>query len=394
MKRALIYFLFLVFSIIKLDTLSAKEYKVATQEAFKTATEMAKPGDIITIKNGEYRAWMTKVNLAGSEKLPIVIRAESKGGVVFTGEYSAPIFHIRARHTIFRDINFKNCILSKADGKSGLLIELEESENCRVSSCVFENNKVVVQNMSLLVISGNGKNNEVDNCKFLNNKDAQDLKVHITRTTCPQNTLIRNNLWRDKEKVSWKNQNGGECVQIGQEPVLLGTIKANAIVRENTFIRCNGEAEVISNKSSNNKYIRNYLEDCDGEIVMRGGHNCLIDSNVIKGGNSGIRLSGTEHAVLHNEISGVKTGIRLLYGAAKGKSETGFYIAPSKCIIETNQIRDCETGILVGDSKDIDLKGRFDPAKYPSPLQQNIAPFDNKIENNKFHNVKKELVWN
>ncbi|WP_207423538.1 chondroitinase-B domain-containing protein [Desertivirga brevis] len=394
MKKALNYFLLLVFSLSTSGIVSAAEYKVGSQQEFEAATGKAKPGDIITIKNGEYRGWGTKVDLSGSEKMPIIIRAEKDGGVVFTGEYSAPIFHLRAKHTIFRDINFKNCILSKANGKSGLLIELEESENCRVTSCVFENNRVIVQNMSLVVISGNGKNNEVDSCRFLNNKDAQDLKVHITRTTCPQNTLIQHNLWRDKEKVSWKNLNGGECVQIGQEPVLLGTIKANTIVRENTFIRCNGEAEVISNKSSNNKYIRNYLEDCDGEIVMRGGHNCLIDSNVIKGGNSGIRLNGSEHVVLHNEISGVKTGIRLLYGAAKGKLETGFYIAPSKCVIESNQIRDCETGILVGDSKNTDLTGRFDPAKYPSPLQQNIAPFDNRIEKNKFKNVKKEIVWN
>ena len=53
---------------------------------------------------------------------------------------------------------------------------------------------------------------------------------------------------------------------------------------------CNGEPEVISNKSSNNIYRKNYFEDCDGELVMRGGHDCVIDSNVIKGGNSGIRV--------------------------------------------------------------------------------------------------------
>ncbi|WP_207532310.1 chondroitinase-B domain-containing protein [Desertivirga arenae] len=394
MERRFKYQLILLFAVFYFGSLNAKEYKVASQQEFEAAAAKAKPGDVITIKNGEYHGWATKVNLNGSAKRPIVIRAERRGEVVFAGEFSAPIFHLRTKYTVIRDINFKNCTLFKSEGKNGLLIQLDDSENSRISSCIFENNRVMVQNMSLIIISGNGKNNEVDSCSFLNNKDAQDLKVQITRETCPQNTLIQNNLWRDKQKVSWKNLNGGECVQIGQEPVLLGTIKANATVRENTFIRCNGEAEVISNKSSNNKYIRNYLEDCDGEIVMRGGHNCLIDSNIIKGGNSGIRLSGTEHIVLNNQLSGVKIAIRLLYGAGKGKMETGFYVAPSNCVIKTNQIRDCETGILVGDSKNIDLTGRFDPARYPSPLQQNIAPFDNKIESNTFKNVKQEVIWN
>ena len=66
---------------------------------------------------------------------------------------------------------------------------------------------------------------------------------------------------------------------------------------------------------------------------MRGGHNCVIDSNVIKGGNSGIRVNGTGHVITHHEISNVKTAIRLLYGMARGRTDIGFYVAASDCVM-------------------------------------------------------------
>ena len=77
-----------------------------------------------------------------------------------------------------------------------------------------------------------------------------------------------------------------------------------------------------------------------------------------------------------------------MYGMAKGKTETGFYIAASYCTVSYNKITNAVTGILVGDSKNEDWTGKFDTVRYPSPVMQNIAPFDNKFEGNSFKNVK------
>jgi poly(beta-D-mannuronate) lyase len=246
--------------------------------------------------------------------------------------------------------------------------------------------------MPIVVVSGQGEYNQVDHCTFTGNIDNQELQVRITKEACPLYTVIENNLFQDKNKVSWKVFNGGECVQIGQDPILLGTIQAKTMVRENRFIRCNGEPEVISNKSSNNTYLKNYFEDCDGELVMRGGHNCIIDSNTIKGGNSGIRVNGTGHQITHNDIINVKTAIRLMYGMARGKTEIGFYIAASDCLIKYNRIENAGIGILIGDSKNADWTGKFDTTRYPSRVMQDVAPFNNILADNTFINTQTNMV--
>lgn len=49
-----------------------------------------------------------------------------------------------------------------------------------------------------------------------------------------------------------------------------------------------------------------------------------------------------------------------MYGMAKGKTEIGFYIAASDCIIKYNRIENAVTGIVIGDSKNADWTGKFD----------------------------------
>ena len=370
---------------------SAKTYLVHNEQEFKAAAEQLTAGDVITIANGNYTPWMVSVNANGSAAKPIVIKAETTGKVLFSGDVEKSIFEISGSYITLSGITFSGCNLLKAKG-NGLLIEVKNAHHCRLTDCLFTQNAVKAQFMPLVMISGQGEYNQVDHCSFIGNIDNQELQVRITKESCPQYTLIQNNTFKDKPRVSWKVFNGGECVQVGQDPVMLGIKQAYTTVRENQFIRCNGEGEVISNKSSGNKYIKNTFQDCDGELVMRGGHDCLIDSNTISGGKSGIRVNGTGHIISNNTISNVKTGIRLMYGMGKGKAEVGFYIAASDCLIKNNHIEKATTGILIGDSKGEDWTGKFDTTKYPSRTLQDVAPFNNKLVGNVFVSVQSEKV--
>jgi len=363
---------------------TAKEYKVTTPEEFQKSAESAKAGDQIIIANGTYRFWELSINCNGEADNPVIIRAETPGKVVFTGDVTKPVFLLTGGYTEISGLHFSGCLVSKAAGKSGVLIELKESLQCRITDCTFSNNAVKVQYMPLVVISGKGDNNRVDHCTFTGNIDNQELQVKITKEAVPLHTTIDNNLFINKPKVSWKGNNGGECVQIGQDPILLGTLISHTTVRDNRFIRCNGEAEVISNKSSANQYLHNYFEDCRGELVMRGGHDCLIDSNTVKGGSGGIRISGSGHTVTNNRLTGLPTAIRLMYGMSRGKSETGFYVAAGDCVIKNNHIGQCANGIVIGDGKNADWTGKFDTVRYPSRTMQDVAPYNITLEGNSF----------
>lgn len=371
-----------------------KVYKVSDPAAFKMAAEVVTAGDEIVITDGNYTSWEAAVSRDGKEGKPIIIRAQRPGKVVFTGEIKKPAFLLTGDFIEISGITFSECALFKAQGGNGVLIELKGTTRSRITGCTFTKNSVKAQFMPIVVVSGNGENNRVDHCTFTGNVDNQEMQIKITREAVPVYTLVDHNLFLDKEKVSWNGVNGGECIQVGQDPVMLGTLNSHAVVRDNRFIRCNGEAEVISNKSSGNSYINNYFEDCRGELVMRGGHDCLIDSNTVKGGSGGIRINGTHHTITNNKLSELTTGIRLMYGMAKGKSEIGFYVAPGDCVIKNNQITNCKTGILIGDSKNADWTGKFDTAKYPSRTMQDIAPFNITIEGNQISDTAIPIVHN
>lgn len=373
---------------------SATDHKVSTPEEFQKAATIVHPGDAIVIANGNYSNWFLTVDTRGTADKPIIIRSETTGKVVFSGRADKPVFRLTGAFTVLSGLVFTDCRLLKEKTSSGVLVELNNTVSCRVTECTFARDTADAQFMPLVIISGNAEHNRIDHCSFTGNIDNMEVQVRISRNEIPQHTLIDQNVFRDKPKVSWKNANGGECVQIGQDPVLLGKQYAYSIVRNNRFIACKGEAEVISNKSSGNSYINNYLEDCDGELVMRGGHDCIIDSNTIKGGTGGIRINGTHHTITSNKLEGLATGIRLMYGMAKGKEETGFYIAASDCSVKQNYIHNCRVGILIGDSKNADWTGKFDTKRYPSRVMQDIAPFDNKLSDNVIRNTKEPVVDN
>lgn len=389
MKRFPIYFL-LLFSQLAMAT----TYKASSAQEFKNILPKLKPGDELLIANGNYSNWAVDISTTGTAQRPIIIRATTEGQVVFAGDVNQTLFKLTGAYTILSGISFKDCQLLKGEGSNGVLVELKNSSNCQVRSCSFEYNRAKAQFMPLVIISGNGSANSIENCSFISNIDNQEVQVKITKESCPLLSRIENNLFRDKAKVSWKNGNGGECIQIGQDPVLLGTKEAKSRVTNNHFIRCNGESEVISNKSSGNSYLKNHFENNDGELVMRGGHDCLIADNVFEGGTGGIRVNGTGHIIANNKIKGIKTAIRLMYGMAKGKDEIGFYIAASNCTIKDNQIIDANTGILIGDSKNVDWTGKFDTQRYPSAVVQNVAPFDNQLSGNSFVRTRNEVINN
>jgi hypothetical protein len=373
---------------IAVSGVSAKIYKVASQDEFKKASGVVRPGDEIVIANGNYSGWEMTVNTNGTADKPIVIRAETAGNVVFTGDVNKPIFEITGSYTELSGLAFWGCKVFKSAGGNGVLVILRDAKYCRVTGCSFTKNSVKSQFMPLVVVAGKAEHNRVDHCSFTGNIDNQELQVKIMADAIPLYTLIDHNEFKDKDKVNWEVFNGGECVQIGQEPVLLGTLYPHTTVRDNRFIRCNGEPEVISNKSSGNIYSNNYFEDCQGELVMRGGHDCVIDSNTFKGCKGGIRINGTHHIVTNNSFNGVPTAIRLMYGMAKGKIEKGFYVAASDCLIKNNLITNAKIGILIGDSKNADWTGKIDLKKYPTRTKQDVAPFNNVIEDNDITETK------
>jgi len=85
--------------------------------------------------------------------------------------------------------------------------------------------------------------------------------------------------------------------------------QSNTIVEWNKFEKCNGEVEIISNKSCNNIFRNNLFLESQGSMVFRHGNNCLVENNVFLGNNQpytgGVRIINEGHTVKNNYFYGL-----------------------------------------------------------------------------------------
>ena len=88
--------------------------------------------------------------------------------------------------------------------------------------------------------------------------------------------------------------NGYESIKMGGGDYSMYPLYT--LVEKNFFYRCDGEVELISNKSWNNTYRHNTFYDCQGTLTLRWGRECLsrgiISLETAEVNTGGIRIYG------------------------------------------------------------------------------------------------------
>ena len=64
----------------------AAETLVSDAKAFEEAAKTAKAGDVLVLKNGEWKDARLKCRASGSADVPLTIKAETPGKVILTGD--------------------------------------------------------------------------------------------------------------------------------------------------------------------------------------------------------------------------------------------------------------------------------------------------------------------
>jgi poly(beta-D-mannuronate) lyase len=126
-------------------------------------------------------------------------------------------------------------------------------------------------------------------------------------------------------------------------------------VEDNYFHECDGEAEIISNKSCENVYHHNVFDRCSGALTLRHGHRCLVDGNVFlgrrKGGTGGIRIIGQDHSVTNNYFEGLRgdaerAAICMMNGIPNGSLNS--YAPVKAATVAHNSLIDCKVPMEFG----------------------------------------------
>ncbi|MCC6353187.1 MAG: hypothetical protein IT577_04830, partial [Verrucomicrobiae bacterium] len=144
------------------------------------------------------------------------------------------------------------------------------------------------------------------------------------------------------------------------------------------FERCDGEVEIISNKSCGNVYRRNTFVACSGTLTLRHGNRCSVYGNWFFGegakGSGGIRLIGEGHRVFNNylaRLEGDETRSAISFQLGLKDSPPNGYFQVKGAIVAFNTIIDCKSPLAIGVGDD--------DAGDPSRL---LAPVDCIVANN------------
>lgn len=102
--------------------------------------------------------------------------------------------------------------------------------------------------------------------------------------------------------------NGGETMRIGTSHVSMQN--SNTIVEGNYFEHCNGEVEIVSVKSCENRIINNTFFECEGGVVLRHGDRNEVSGNYFLGNmkpfTGGVRIINNGQKVFNNYFYGLR----------------------------------------------------------------------------------------
>ena len=301
---------------LSLPVLSQTIYTINDPEELEDRTYV--PGDVIVLANGNYNTDERIDFIAnGTADMPIVFRAESPGGVKFTGGLRMNIggdyvvvdgFHwqggIGANNFIqFRDgtdyahhSTIRNCVID------GLRIDPDDIANDMANNSITKHRWVVLY----------GTYNTVVNCSFLNKESAGALllaeyEFNQESDPCRQigHTISHNYFYKYKKiDSSLSNSGDSETIRLGEST--FQQVNSNTRVFNNYFVESDGENEIISNKSKGNIYSNNTFRRCRGSLTLRHGSDVIVDGNYFLGenvdGTGGIRITDSNHTITNNYI--------------------------------------------------------------------------------------------
>ncbi|WP_343329257.1 chondroitinase-B domain-containing protein [Polaribacter staleyi] len=337
----------LLFSIIfscNYNVFSQTTYNIDDPESLRDV--IYQPGDVIILKNGVYETDERMRFLgSGTAENPVTFRAETPGGVVFTGGPRLTIggetddsgaviatgaylivdgFHWKGGYGASNFIEFRNgnnyanhstlqnCVID------GLGIDPDDLKEDLADGQITKHRWVVLY----------GTYNTVINCSFMNKVSAGAIVLGEyaynafpdgddgANNSCAEvGHTVMNNYFYNFGKIEdlyGRKPDGSPLSNAGDsETIRMGTssyqmVNSNATVSNNYFVQSDGENEIITNKSKGNTYTNNTFRRCRGSLVLRHGSYATVQGNYFLGenvdGTGGIRITDSNHTITNNYI--------------------------------------------------------------------------------------------
>jgi len=312
---------------------SSNKMTVSNGVELQVAISKAKPGDVITLLKGNYDSEIT-IEAKGAKDLPITIEAKVPGDVFIENRMV-----VTGNYITIKNLEFVNKGQLEVYGQGN-----------RVTSCIWDDSECgkwlcVLPGSMQVEIDHNVFKNKIKSNTTLD-KNCQLLQVLVRNQN--ERHHIHHNLFKDI--AIGKTGNGFETIQLRSEfnNFTPGEANTNNLIENNLFVRCNGESETVSVKSSGNVIKNNTFRACHGGLVLRHGINSEISSNYFFGEgeakSAGIRMAGSGHKVSNNYMQDLgEYAIAMMDG-----TPNNFYMHVDSVSVTFNSFINCANNFVIG----------------------------------------------
>jgi poly(beta-D-mannuronate) lyase len=351
---------------------------VSNNTELQAANMAATPGDVIIMKNGNWKDCEIMLTCKGTAEKPVHIRAESSGKVILSDK---SYLRIGGDHVVVEGLRFIDGAAPKGsvwEFKAGKAL----ATNCRITNCLIDsyNNKDKFDENYWVAL--HGKNNRMDHCGFLNKTNIGVLLAVILddEQSRDNHHSIDSNYFGIRKPLG---SNGGEIIRVGISQHC--TFYSNTVISNNLFERCDGETEIISIKSCGNTLRNNVFKECQGALVLRHGNNNTIEGNIFWGngkeGSGGVRVINEGNWIVNNLFircagEGFRSPLAIMNGVPNSPPHR--YLPVRDAVIANNTFVNCAP-LSFGEGAD---------------AERSVAPANVYCFNNIFYgNTQKQLYY-
>ncbi len=362
---------------------NARNINVKNRQELQEAIENAIAGDEIVLANGVWKDIQIEFIGKGNKNAPIILRAETSGKVFIEGVSDLKIggTYLEVRGLYFRNgFTPSNTVIDFHIDKKNI------ANHSKVTQCVIEDFTQLNRVRDDHWVEFWGRNNEFSHC-YLTGKSNQGPTIMVIlkgNESINNHHQIRNNHFGPRPR---KGGPHGETIQIGDS----GTSMAPSytIVANNLFERCDGEVEIISNKSNNNEYRNNIFYKSEGSLVLRHGNYCTIDGNIFIGDENsdfmgGVRVINTGHWITNNFFYKIKgeefrSALAVMNGVPKAPQNR--YNQVTDAVVAYNTFVDCITPWQFSVGANMDKKDVLPASEIRSARPERMVVANNIIYN-------------
>ncbi len=323
---------------------------VSSMEELNAAITAATPGTQILLADGRWENAQIKFYGMGTEKAPITLAAEHPGKVFLEGQ---SFVHLGGEYLVVEGLHFRNGYAPVSGVVRFQIGKDSTAFHSRVTQTVIDGFTQPNRWEGDSWIELYGQHNTFDhNYVAGKSNDGATLMVYHRGNQHTNNYhQIVNNYFGPRPR---KGGPRGETMRLGGSETSMTPGKVN--VANNFFDRCNGEVEIISDKTNYNRFVNNIFYKCEGSLVMRHSDYTTVDGNMFIGDDDsdfygGIRVVNSGHWITNNyfyKIRGEEFRSPLAVMNGIPKSSLNRYKQVTDAVVAYNTWVDCKSPFQIG----------------------------------------------